>query len=228
MCANNEGFVNYKTNAEVPEPLFIDLVRNLGAVKGEWEINTLMAHSQGYFRDVNWAPEIEWVIKDGSAIEFEFPMQGERLNAYKVAFQQTLFKAPESSTLHGLQWIYETNKEFTHSEGTLFYILAHRLSHELSTIILAGAKSNLEAYKGTAVIWNQSFFYNHSREVDLGLEVNFTSAGLGNKFVQVVPQVHLALKRGYKIQFGWGGREDRGDWGPVGILRIIKEFNRHE
>lgn len=31
-----QGYSEYETKVEVPEPLFVDLVRGLGAVKGEW------------------------------------------------------------------------------------------------------------------------------------------------------------------------------------------------
>lgn len=220
------GFGEYESKLEVPEPLFVDLVRGLNSAKGEWEVNALIAHSQGYFRDVEWAPEIEWVVAKGMALEFEFPMIGDSLHAYKTAFQKTLFgSARDDRTAHGIQLIYEAEKDFHYSEGTIFYILAHRWSHQLSTIILTGTRFQLQSSEDWAFLWNQSFFYNHSREVDLGLEINWTVGKSADQFLQVVPQLHLALGKGYKIQFGWGAREDQGHWSPAGILRVIKELN---
>lgn len=222
-----EGFNDYETRVEIPEPLFIDLVRGLGAKKGEWEMNSLFYHGQGGFSDLGWAPEIEWAFADGSAIELEFPMQGHSLHSYKAAFQQRVYKSEDRSHLQGVQFIYETDKEFGHSDFTAYYILAHRFSPKVSMITILGGKTLIERYDGLMKIFNHSVFYNYTREIDLGFEFNyFSQTPYRDQVLQVVPQLHLAMGQGYKIQFGFGGGQDDRRWSPVTMLRVIREFNK--
>lgn len=225
VFAKGKAFDEYKTKVEVPEPLFIDLVRSLSAEVGEWEINSLFYHSQGTYDDLNWAPEIELVLYDGTAIEFEFPIEGFDLAHYKFAFQQRVYESKRSKSLHGVQLIYESNKKFDLSESTFYYILAHRFNHHWSAIGLWGFKSLIEGFEGLELQINQSLFYNYSREIDLGLEFNYASGELEGRYFQVVPQLHLAFNHGYKIQFGFGAIDDGSTLSPVGTFRFIKEFN---
>lgn len=222
-----EDFNDYETKVEIPEPLFIDLVRGLGSKRGEWEVNSLMYHGEGGFSEINWAPEIEWAFRDGTAVELELPMHGHSLHSYKLAFQKTVYQNKDNSHLQGLQMIYETNKEFQRSDLTTYYILAHRFSEKWSTITLLGFKTELEQYNGLVKIFNHSSFYNYSREIDLGMEFNyFSQQSFMDQVLQVVPQLHLAMGNGFKVQFGFGGGEDNGRWTPVSMLRVIREFNK--
>lgn len=220
-----QGFGEYDTKVEVPEPLFVDLVRGLGSVKGEWEVNSLFYHSQGDFNQMNWAPEVEWAFSDGTAIEFELPIQGSTLKTYKSAFQKRLGSNGRSPTLQGIQVILESDTDFRHGEGTFFYILAHRFNHQISSMTLLGPKVQFDGSQNLQVSINQSLFYNHSEEIDFGLEINYLSSALGERSAQVVPQLHLALERGYKIQAGFGGEDVQGAWSPLAVFRLIREFN---
>lgn len=231
FCWSNENttsFSDYETKVEIPEPLFIDLVRGLHSHRGEWELNSLLNHTQGTYSELHWAPEVEWVIKDGSAVEFEFPMVGSQLESYKFAFQQRTYRSSTRSTFHGLQLIYQANTDFSRSEGTLFFIAAHRFNHYYSSILLVGGKTILEKTTGVDGLFNLSLFYNYSDEVDLGLETNYSSGHFSNRLLQLVPQLHLALNDGMKIQFGFGTRQDEDKWSPTTTLRLIKEFNKQK
>lgn len=221
-----KAYDKYETKVEVPEPLFVDLVRSLSAEYGEWEVNSLFYHTQGYFDSFSWAPEVEFVLNSGTAIEFEFPMQGGELTNYKVAMQQRTFQSHNRTHLHGVQLIYEADNNFFHSDATLFYIVAHRFNHYLSILGLYGAKSTIESYQGLDVLFNQSLFFNYSEEIDLGLELNYTSGDLSETSWQLIPQLHLAFEGGAKIQFGFGGRREGGRTSPIGTLRLILEFNK--
>lgn len=227
MCSQSlwaAEFSEYTSKTEVPEPLFIDLVRSLDAKKGEWEINSLFSHSNGSFNDINWAPEVEFVPFNGLGLEFEFPMQGDTLKYYKFAVQKTLNSFNKGKSLHGLQLIYETDVDFKYHDETLFYILAHRFNFHLSSMTLAGFK---KSSLSNETIWsyNQTFFYNYSREVDFGLEFNYFSGDRENRLLQIIPQIHLAFKDGYKIQWGFGSEEIGSQWQPLAVFRLIKEFN---
>lgn len=220
------GFYNYETKVEVPEPLYIDLVRGLHSHKGEWEINSLFVQNQSLMGEKKWAPELEWVVREGTAIEFEFPMTGAHLEAYKFAIQQRTYQSANKNNLQGVQLLYEADRVFMHSELTAFYIMAHRFNHEFSAITISGFKTILEQSEGLSVLVNTTLFYNYSDEVDFGIEVNYASPQFSEKFLQVVPQLHLALRDGMKIQFGYGGRETQDRWSSTSSLRLIKEFNK--
>lgn len=226
VTAAKEGFDDYKNKTEVPEPLFVDLVRSLSAEYGEWEVNSLFYSMHGNFQQLRWAPEIEFVLKSGTAVEFELPMEGGDLAYYKTAFQQRVFENQSGTHMQGLQLIYESDPKFLHSDVTLYYILAHRFSHTLSTIGLMGVRSILESYQGLEVALNQSFFYNYNRHIDLGLEFNYSSGTVFDRFFQVIPQLHLAFPEGGKIQFGFGMRRELDQYYPISTFRLIWELNK--
>lgn len=67
----------------IPEPLVFDLVRGLGARRGELEINVLGQFPVGGSnnRKIHWAPEVEGAVTDGIALELELPFEGSELEA---------------------------------------------------------------------------------------------------------------------------------------------------
>lgn len=86
------GFSQKEESLEIPEPLMFDLVRGLGAKQGGLEINTLVHFPLNDFngRGVEWAPEIEYALFDGFAVEVEFPFENRDLEAFKLAVQWTI------------------------------------------------------------------------------------------------------------------------------------------
>jgi hypothetical protein len=84
----------------IPEPMVFDLVRPLGVRQGEFEINALAGHAftNG---ETAWAPELEYAVRDGLAIEFERPFENLSIAEYKLAAQGTL------GTLAGQRFIHD-------------------------------------------------------------------------------------------------------------------------
>lgn len=71
-----------------PEPMIFDLVRPLGARKGEFEANTLaLLPLKGRRYNVDWAPEIEYAFANGYAIELELPMYNGEIEATNWLFR---------------------------------------------------------------------------------------------------------------------------------------------
>ena len=223
--SREKEFHHYKREVEVPEPMFIDLVRSLNSQKGEWEINSLFADYHKKADALNWAPEVEYVFKDGHAIEFELPSQGQHLKKYKFAYQTTLSSLENHGHLHGVQVIYETDDQLRESESTFYHIFAKRLSHHISMISLAGIKINNEQLSQRSLSLNHTTFYNYTNEVDFGLEINFETSELHNKMFQAIPQIHLALNHGLKIQYGFGTVRVNGENSLITSFRLIREFN---
>jgi hypothetical protein len=220
-----QNYFNYERKVEVPEPMFIDLVRSLDSVKGELEFNSLFADYNSKSSKFKWAPEVEYAFTNGQALELEFPGQGSELKNYKIAYQKNITSLKKENCLQGFQLIYESNKEFSESESTLYHIYALRLNHHISFMNIAGIKLDNKNLDRRSISWNSTFFYNYTEEVDFGLEVNLETAELGNKMYQFIPQVHLALKNGYKIQYGFGTSKIEDNHSLLTSFRLIKEFN---
>lgn len=222
---NKQSYFNYERKVEVPEPMFIDLVRSLDSVKGETEFNSLFADYDSESKNLKWAPEVEYAFNNGEAIEFEFPGQGGDLKNYKIAYQKNITSLKKENCLQGFQLIYESNKEFDQSESTIYHIYALRLNHHFSFMNIAGLKFDNKDFESRSVAWNSTFFYNYTEEVDFGFEVNLETGELGNEMYQFLPQVHLALNNGYKIQYGFGTAVIEEKHSLLTSFRLIKEFN---
>ena len=219
-------YSDYRRSSEVPEPLFVDLVRSLDSHKGEFEVNSLFSHSRGRFGEMEWAPEIEWAFRDGTAIELELPMVGDQISKYKVAFQHTLNRNSDSAGRWGLQLLSEQDTSWGENETTLFLIYARRFDFRWSILTMAGPVYESEGGSQLGFTFNQNFFYNYTREIDFGFEVNAWSLSQLRQW-QALPQLHLTLSRSAKIQFGFGAiRPHQGrELEPIVAFRLIYENN---
>jgi hypothetical protein len=211
--------------SRIPEPMFFDLVRPLGAQKGELEMNALVGH-QARSGDTEWAPEVEYVLADGYAVELEFPFENSTLAQYKVAVQGTLGVLAASKMIHGWQVIGRRTTDRGHYSGDALYINAYRFSDRWSTLNMVGLRRTAFASTGQTVgLLNTNLFYNRSREVVLGLEIN-TELKSGRWNYRLLPQVHVSMGAYQALQVGLGvtninpyvRRE------PLGSLRWIYAF----
>jgi hypothetical protein len=221
---------DYASEAEVPEPLLFDLVRRLGAQQGEFEANVLFRVEESTdLGALRFAPEIEFAVLDGFAVELELPMQGNRVEALKAAVQWTLGSlGPTRQIRQGLQLIAERRLDREELEVTPLYIFGHRLAPAYSYLLIAGVLAEIPLAFGR-VHWvpvlNGTFFYNYSREIDLGLEVNLQGVLGSYRDLRILPQLHLLLRTDWKIQMGFGLLQRAGQWQGSTAFRLIKEFN---
>jgi hypothetical protein len=89
---------------DIAEPMVFDLVRPLGARRGELEINALAQRNlSGPEKAVEWAPEIELAVADGFAIELELPLSGMHVTDYKVGLQGTFGVLNGGKGIYGAQ-----------------------------------------------------------------------------------------------------------------------------
>lgn len=219
-----EDYYGYERKTEVPEPMFYDLVRSLHSHKGEIEVNALMFQDiNNRTRDFNISPEIEFVPLDHLGIEFELPTTGGNIEAYKAAIQYG-FHRDIPSYVDGLQLMYEQIIDSKEKEITLTYLAGKRFKslHSLFLIVGPRYEANLKHWQEIA---NFSYFYDHNDHIDLGLEINSVSEKMTSKSLQILPQIHLAMSRKFKIQFGIGAQEVDDKWYTVSALRLIREDN---
>ncbi len=211
----------------LPEPLVFDLVRPLGAPKGEFEVNSLFQQPLGGAdRTLEWAPEAEFTFADGYGIEFEFPFENGRLAAYKLGLQGT-FGAPKpggSRFIHGWQYLGEYLRDDGAFKHTATYIAGAHLNDRWSTLNMVGAqiKETPEGAAATAII-NGNLFYHASAKSIAGLEVNLRRGALPG--VLLMPQIHQHISSAYTLQVGLGAEKQRGvGFAPQLAWRIVREF----
>lgn len=231
----------------VPEPLVFDLVRPLGARKGEVEFNTLgivplnrriggRSHGSDDLgmvplsrdnAEIEWAPEIEFALADGFALEFEFPFEGSQLEALKMGAQWTLGTALDNRYIHGFQGLAERALESTTSSWTGLYLAGMRFSPRWSLLGMWGASyeagSGVEEKGGqrTRLLQNVSLFYNVTDKTHLGLETNYAVSMHGKQTLLLMPQMQMALSKHLCVQLGAGVGFSESETLPQVGLRVI-------
>lgn len=217
-----------------PEPMVFDLVRPLGANKGEFEFNTLFRVPIGRRRGrVYWAPEIEYAFANGYAVELELPMINNQIEAYKVALQGTFSYNSSKTFIHGWQVISEYILEDEFLESTILYLAGYDLGQGYSVFFMAGGRNN--APMGSSengltpdsrwdLLLNSSFNYKVKRGTILSLESNYArQLGSGFEF-RVIPQVHQRIANFLIFQGGVGYEWYLNQSFPVAASRLVFEF----
>ena len=218
----------------IPEPLMFDLVRGLGAEQGELEVNALadLPISDISSREVEWAPEIEYALFDGFAVELEFPFENFELEAIKVAIQWTISQSEYDKFIHGLQVIAETLLDDSITELSLLYVPGYRFNETWSALGLFGMMLEIgadAADKTETVLLNASIFADLNENLVLGLELNNTDPTLQGRddnemSLLILPQIHYEFEHGLGFQFGLGPRIEDSETEASAVFRIIKTF----
>lgn len=224
-----------KGSVIIPEPLMFDLVRGLGARQGELEINALADFplNDTSARGVEWAPEIEYALFDGFAVELEFPLNNLELEAYKVAIQWTLGTSKNNKFIHGIQVIGEAYIHDDILELNFLYVPAYRFNKVWSAIGIFGVmfeSGDDSPRKNNTIILNASVFADLNTHTVIGLELNNTNPVFQNidsneMELLILPQIHYDFASGLGFQFGVGPKFRKGEKADgSAVLRVIKTF----
>jgi len=143
------------------EPLYIDLIRDLGARKGEkeWNIGLGLTDNDQYDEYLALV-EYEWAPADRLGLEVELPFSlhypvgnngdapGNRLNSIKIAGQYTFWVSEKHKTSMAFGYIqefeltnfsnYGAGKLFTGNIYNPFFIAAKRLGSNFHSLIYTG------------------------------------------------------------------------------------------
>ncbi len=226
----------------IPEPMIFDLVRGLGARRGEVEVNTLGMFPFGSSEPssssgdafgfspasndrggIEWAPEIEIALADGFAVEFELPFEGSQLEAYKFAAQWTFGTGLEDRFIHGSQVIVEPTKDFDAWDLTFLYLAGVQINERWSVLGMAGVRP--EIVKGQANhtdgLMNVTVFRDLDNLTTLGLETDFTFGEADRTSLLLMPQVDRELTDHFELQFGAGVGFIEDQQVPLSALRLI-------
>lgn len=210
------------TYPHIPEPLVFDLVRGLGARRGELEVNTLVVVDlrRG---PVLWAPEVEWAFAEGYALELELPLVDRELEAVKLALQGTL-PSPWPDFTHGWQTFAEIGLDEGNVDTVLLYIWGQRFAGKWSYLNMGGARLSIDRPgPPTAVMLVNSSLFVDAREWQTwGIETNMV-AGVDEWAVRVFPQAHFQVNRRFRLQLSVGVELNADRVSPLGAVRVILE-----
>lgn len=219
-------YIDQVENAKGPdkvlhaEPLYIDLIRDLGARKGEREWNIGFGITDQLNHDHHEAlVEYEWAPIDRLGLEVELPfsfytplpggepdsMPSHQLNALKLATQWSFFVSEKWSTSMALGYIHEfelfdfKNFQSPFVRGNVynpFFVVAKRWGNNFHSLIYTGPMIEHHFETGhltTKYDINTSFHYMISGTRNfLGLEVNKTI--LKDQFQLVMrPQMRIDI-----------------------------------
>jgi hypothetical protein len=206
----------------IPEPMVFDMIRPLGAVKGELEANVLAIKplSGGA---MSWAPEIEMAVVDGLSLELELPMTGTRIDSFKLGVQGTFGTGLNGHFVHGVQYLGTIDRAGRWG-SSLLYLAGVRYNRHWSSMTMIGAKTKTGVQpRGAALLLNQSLFRDVGKATTVGLEINHVGGRSGN--LLMVPQVHQRLGHRAVMQFGAGVEKPRGERrAGIASLRVVAEF----
>ncbi len=228
----------------IPEPMVFDLVRGLGADRGEFEVNVLSLFPANRSRAVGatdfdpfgpaagsldrggieWAPEIEYALFDGFAVEFELPFEGSELEAYKFAAQLTLGTALHDQFIHGLQTIVEPHTDFEIWELTFLYLAGVEFSDRWSALGMIGVRPQISNHGGgdpVDGILNLTIFADVTHRMTCGLESNFVFGESDRTSLLLMPQVDVEITDHLELQCGIGPGFSASDTEVLAGLRLI-------
>jgi len=167
------------------EPLYIDLIRDLGARKGEKEWNVGMGISDQNVHDEYIAlVEYEWAPINRLGLEVELPFSfyyptsqnanapGSKLNGLKMAAQYSFFVSEKWKTTMAIGYLnelelnefenYGRSKLFTGNIYNPFFVIAKRWGNNFHTLLYTGPEF-IQHFSDNSVetIWqiNSSFHY---------------------------------------------------------------------
>jgi hypothetical protein len=203
--------------------MVFDLVRPLGAPKGELEVNSLFRMSEFAGRAVlQWAPEVEYTFADGYGVEFEVPIENSNLEAYKFALQGKLKRFSGRNYLMGWQGIAEWERSSGRVQTDLLHLFGLQMSPEWSFFSMNGIRRFASPTRDLAYLGNHTVFRRFSDRLEFGLETNLQASAARPVRFMAMPQVLYRL-HGYNFQAGAGGLAEEGLRAKV-AWRVSREF----
>lgn len=231
------------------EPLFIDLIRDLGARKGEKEWNVgLGLTDNNKFDHYTVLVEYEWAPIHRLGLEVELPFSiyypteagtkapGNKLNSFKAAAQYSFFVSEKRKTSMAIGYINELElTEFsrygqesliTGNNYNPFFVVAKRWGSQFHTLLYTGpvfAHRFTDGSLNTLMQINTNFHYMISGTRNfIGLELNKTFSE-GDFDMTIRPQMRLTITEQMMIGIVAGIPVSRENERFSTFLRLIYE-----
>ena len=234
------------------EPLYIDLIRDLGAHKGEHEWNIGLGLTDNFKYDAYTALiEYEWAPINRLGLEVELPFTfyyrtpanrtdpapGSKLNSLKLAAQYTVLVHPKTQTSAALGYLHEFElppfNQYSKNnwlEGHLlspFAIVAKRWGQQIHSLLYAGPlihhSLNSQGKTTTSAQYNLSLHYMIPGTRNfIGIETNMLQHKYGMDAV-LRPQMRVGLMENLMVGIVAGIPLKRESERLSSFLRLIYE-----
>lgn len=217
----NEVEQPYPAKVLHAEPLYIDLIRDLGARKGEREWNIGMGiKDQTKYDNYSTLVEYEFAPMDRLGLEVELPFTfymplngtkkeetpSHRMESIKVAGQWTFLVAPEYNTSMALGYIHEFvfvdmksmagDNIFRGNLFNPFLIVARRFAQNFHTLVYTGPKLEKDHHHAN---WHNSFDVNTNLHYMISGTRNFVGIEFNKQIrsgdfdMTIRPQLRVAI-----------------------------------
>lgn len=230
------------------EPLYIDLIRDLGARKGEKEWNVGFGITDNNTYDEYLAlVEYEWAPIDRLGLEVELPFTfypsnkngntpGNKLNGLKLAAQYSFFVSEKMKTSMAIGYInefeladfkkYDSNPLVTGNVYNPFFVVAKRWGNNLHTLVYTGPAIQQHFHdNATTTSWqiNSSFHYMIPGTRNF-IGVEFNQEVIEKDFDMVIrPQMRVGIADNLLIGIVTGIPINRENERFSSFLRLIYE-----
>lgn len=235
------------------EPLYIDLIRDLGARKGEKEWNVGMGIVDNLDYDTyEVLVEYEWAPVDRLGLEIEVPftlaaahkngreaVPSSAMEGLKTALQWTFLVSERSNVSLALGYINELEfSSFGNFGSPLFkgniynpfFVAAKRWGNNYHTLIYTGPQIEQHFKKGS---WNTHYDFNTNFHYMISGTRNFIGLELNKSFYKndfdmtIRPQMRLAIADNFMIGIVGGIPVKRENQRFSSFARIIWEPRHH-
>jgi hypothetical protein len=231
------------------EPLYIDLIRDLGARKGEREWNVGLGLTDNKtFDEYQALIEYEWAPMDRLGLEVEFPFSfyfptengaispKSRLNSFKCAGQYSFFVSEKLKTSMAIGYIHEFELTSFNNYGKSrfyignvfnpFFILAKRWGQNFHTLLYTGPQF-YQSLTVPNVNMNWQINTNLHYMIDgtrnfIGIEFN-KDVSNGKFDMTIRPQMRVSLTENLLIGIVTGINVSREEERFSSFLRLIYE-----
>jgi len=235
------------------EPLFIDLIRDLGARKGQKEGNVGVGLTDnGNYDRYNGLVEYEWAPVDRLGLEVELPFSfyyplddntvapQSKMNSIKLAAQYSFFVSEKKKTSMALGYIHEFELTTFNNYGkndllkgnlyNPFFVAAKRCGNNFHILLYTGP-SILNLYAGNT--WQTSWQVNSSFHYMITGTRNFIGIELNKNFQEgdfdmtIRPQMRVGLADNILVGIVAGIPVSRENERLSAFLRLIYEPKHH-
>jgi hypothetical protein len=232
------------------EPLYIDLIRDLGARKGEreWNIGMGMQDKRRY-DEFHGLIEYEWAPIDRLGLEVELPFsmysfrngnrEGKipenRLESLKLASQYTFLVSEQKNISLAIGYIHEFELTSLNRLGkdqawkgnifNPFLVAAKRWGSNYHTLVYTGPRINRELKKSSEISYEINFNFHYmvtGTRNFIGMEIN-QEVNNGNFTTSLRPQMRLGLAENLMVGIVSTIPIGQPDSGLGSFLRIIYE-----
>lgn len=210
----------------IPEPLLVDLIRNLGSQRGELEANVVGSSTFERRDGFQWGPEIEYAPLKNFGVECEVPFRDDKVGAVKTGALYTIGSFDTRRLELGAMGSYQHGFIDEERLAALSLVSGVRFSHLVQALTILGPNVDFKRARPIAgANISPSVFLQVSRRfttgIELGYRVSQNERGIGT----IMPQVHVNPISNVKVQVGAGVTGQLGDRvKPLAAIRLSYEM----